>query len=66
MTIMMRWGLTVVPFWQVLLSWLINSLTAIMIIWVASRLFRLGMLRYGQRLMLASILTAIHPDGNRD
>jgi ABC-2 type transport system permease protein len=66
MTIMMRWGLTVVPFWHVLLSWIINSLTAIMIIWVASRLFRLGMLRYGQRLMLKSILTAIFPNVNRD
>ena len=65
MTIMMRWGLTVVPFWQILLSWLINGLTAVMIIWIASRLFRLGMLRYGQRLMLKSIFSAILPDRYR-
>ena len=62
MTIMMRWGFTVVPFWQVLLSWLSTGLTAITIIWVASRVFRLGMLRYGQRLTLKSTLTAILPD----
>lgn len=62
MTIIMRWGLTVVPFWQVLLSWLINSVTAVVIIWIASRLFRLGMLRYGQRLLFKSIFIAILPD----
>ena len=66
MTIVMRWGLTVVPFWQVFLSWLINCLTAVLIIWIASRLFRLGMLRYGQRLMLKSIFSAILPAGKRD
>ena len=66
MTILMRWGLTVIPFWQILLSLLINCLTAFMIIWIASRLFRLGMLRYGQRLILKSIFVAILPDVNRE
>jgi ABC-2 type transport system permease protein len=65
MTIMMRWGFTVIPFWQVAVSWFICSLSGIVIIWIASRLFRLGMLRYGQRLTLKSAFSAILPGRNQ-
>ena len=61
MTIIMRWGFTVIPIWQVALSWLICVVTGIVIIWIASRLFRLGMLRYGQRITLKGAFTAILP-----
>ena len=39
MTIIMRWGFTEIPIWQVVLSWTICVVTGIMVIWIASRLF---------------------------
>ncbi|MFC1996679.1 ABC transporter permease [Chloroflexota bacterium] len=61
MTIIMRWGFTVIPVWQVAMSWFICMVTGIMVIWIASRLFRLGMLRYGQRVSLKSAIRALRP-----
>ncbi len=61
MTIIMRWGLTVIPIWQVALSWIICVITGIGVVWIASRLFRLGMLRYGQRITLKGAFTALLP-----
>jgi ABC-2 type transport system permease protein len=59
MTIVMRWGFTTIPFWQIAISWIISVITAFFVIWVASRVFRLGMLRYGQRITLKSALGAL-------
>lgn len=56
-TILMRWGLTVIPFWQLAASWLLLVASAAGSVWLAARVFRLGMLRYGQRLSLKGILT---------
>jgi len=61
MTIIMRWGFTHIPLWQIALSWFICSTVALIVIWIASRLFRLGMLRYGQRVELKSALIALRP-----
>jgi ABC-2 type transport system permease protein len=61
MTIVMRWGFTIVPLWQVAISWLICVVSGIAIIWIASRIFRLGMLRYGQRITLKAALAALRP-----
>ena len=61
-TITMRWGFTVIPFWQLVLSWLILVATATFLVWVAARIFRLGMLRYGQRLKLKSTLATIRAE----
>lgn len=58
-TVMMRWGMSTVPLWQVGLSWGILVGTAVAAIWFASRIFRLGMLRYGQSLSLRDTLTAV-------
>ncbi len=55
-TILMRWGLTVIPFWQLAASWLLLVASAAGSVWLAARVFRLGMLRYGQRLSLKGIL----------
>lgn len=55
-TILMRWGLTVIPFWQLAVSWLLLVASATGSVWLAARVFRLGMLRYGQRLSLKGIL----------
>ena len=45
-----------VPLWQVLVSVLIQCLCAVGTLWLASKAFRLGMLRYGKRLRLNEIL----------
>ncbi len=50
MTIAMRNTFYSVPTWQVALSVGIQTISAFGAIWLASRAFRLGMLRYGQRL----------------
>jgi ABC-2 type transport system permease protein len=49
-TITMRWGVTVIPFWQLALSWLLVGGTALAGVFVAARVFRTAMLRYGQPL----------------
>ena len=50
MTIAMRNLFYSVPAWQVAISICVQTLSALGAIWLASRAFRLGMLRYGQRL----------------
>jgi ABC-2 type transport system permease protein len=50
MTIAMRNMFTAVPLWQAAVSAIIQSACALGALWLAGRAFRLGMLRYGQRL----------------
>ena len=50
MTIALRIGFTTIPAWQFIASVIILVLSAIGAVWLAGRAFRLGMLRYGQRL----------------
>jgi ABC-2 type transport system permease protein len=49
-TIAIRSGFIVVPTWQIGLSLGILILFAVVSVWFAGRAFRLGMLRYGQRV----------------
>jgi ABC-2 type transport system permease protein len=50
MTTAMRNLFYSVPTWQVILSVFVQIISSLGAIWLASRAFRLGMLRYGQRL----------------
>ncbi len=50
LTLPMRAVLTDIPAWEIVLTILLLILTAVGAIWLASRAFRLGMLRYGKRL----------------
>jgi ABC-2 type transport system permease protein len=50
MTILLRMGFTVIPVWEIFVSALLLTLTAIGSLWVAGRAFRMGMLLYGKRL----------------
>jgi ABC-2 type transport system permease protein len=59
LTISMRWGLGTVPLWQVGIAWVLLVATAIFMIWAAARVFRAGMLRYGQALDLRAAAAAI-------
>jgi ABC-2 type transport system permease protein len=56
-TIMMRWSLTTIPLGQLVASWLLLILATGGSLWIAARVFRMGMLRYGQRLKLPRVLT---------
>ena len=59
LTVTMRWSLTVVPVWQMVLSWVLLVTTAGFSVWAAGRVLRVGMLRYGQRLDLRAALRAL-------
>jgi ABC-2 type transport system permease protein len=55
LTIITRAGFTQVPFWQIALSVTILVLCAVGSLWLAGRVFRLGMLSYGKRLPILDI-----------
>jgi ABC-2 type transport system permease protein len=51
-----RISLTTVPAWQIGLSFVLMSLTILAILWVASRIYRVGILMYGKKPNLPEIL----------
>lgn len=55
MTMLVRDGLTVLPWWDIAASSAIQILSAGLVIWLAGKAFRAGMLRYGKRLSLREI-----------
>ncbi|MCA9935352.1 MAG: ABC transporter permease [Ardenticatenaceae bacterium] len=59
LTVIMRWSLSVVPMWQMVLSWFILVGTAVLSVIASARIFRVGMLRYGQRMRWKSIVAAV-------
>lgn len=63
-TVTIRWGLTAIPAWQLGISWLLLTGSAVFGVWAAARIFRAGMLRYGQPLRLPAIMAALRGDGH--
>lgn len=61
LSILTRWSLTDIPLWQMALSWAILAFTALCSLYLVSRVLRVGMLRYGQRMSLRQILAAAVP-----
>ena len=59
MTISLRNIFSVVPAWQVAVSAAVQALAALGALWLAGRAFRLGMLRYGQRLRWGELLKGV-------
>jgi len=59
LTISMRWALGSVPLWQIGLSWILLTSSALLTVWAAARVFRAGMLRYGQPLTLKGMIAAV-------
>ena len=57
-TVSLRWGLSAIPAWQMLLSWSLMVASALLSVWAAARIFRAGMLRFGQRLSFGEVLAA--------
>ena len=58
-TVMMRWAINVVPLWQMVLSWLILMGSAFLSVYASAKIFRVGMLRYGQGMRLRGVLAAV-------
>jgi ABC-2 type transport system permease protein len=59
LTISLRWGLGTVPVWQLGTGWVLLVATTAFMVWAAARIFRAGMLRYGQPLTFSSALNAL-------
>lgn len=55
-TLPIRAVLTNIPVWQIILSVSLLFASAIIAVWLASRAFRLGLLRYGKSLSLREII----------
>jgi len=55
MTMPVRIMAEVPPFWQIALSILINCLTIAGLVWLAARVYRVGMLMYGKRATIPEI-----------
>jgi ABC-2 type transport system permease protein len=59
LTVALRWNMTTIPVWEMIVGWLLTAISAGFMVWAAARIFRMGMLRYGQRLDLKSMLHAV-------
>ena len=59
LTVALRWSMTTIPLWQMVTGWVLVTASAVFMVWAASRIFRLGMLNYGQRLSLRTVLRAV-------
>jgi ABC-2 type transport system permease protein len=59
LTVSLRWGLGTIPVWQLGLSWILLVLTMFVMLWIAVRIFRAGMLRYGQTLTVRGALASL-------
>lgn len=58
-TVMLRWATSVIPLWQLAASWLLLVASAVLGMWASARIFRAGMLRYGQSLDLRAAFSAV-------
>ncbi len=63
LTVSLRWGLGTVPLWQIGISWVLLVAATVLMVWAAARIFRAGMLRYGQPLNLKAAMAAIRAIG---
>jgi ABC-2 type transport system permease protein len=59
LTISLRWGFGSIPAWQLVVSWFLLTATTLFMVWAAARIFRAGMLRYGQPLTLKGMIAAV-------
>lgn len=55
MLMMMRIGIVNPPVWQILLSMLIMVATILAFVWIAGRIYRIGILMYGKRPSIAEL-----------
>jgi ABC-2 type transport system permease protein len=44
------------PFWQIALAIVINAAAIVALVWLTSRVYRVGMLMYGKRASIPEVL----------
>ena len=44
------------PFWQIALSFIIGCVTVVLLLWLASRIYRIGMLMYGKKATIPEVV----------
>lgn len=59
MTMMLRMGATEIPLWEIIASLAVTVTGGIGLLWLSARVFRAGLLLYGQRMSLRRILGAL-------
>jgi len=64
LTVALRWSVTVIPVWQLVVGWMVLVAAAAGSIWASARVLRVGMLRYGQRLSWQSVVRAVTGQGS--
>lgn len=57
--ILLRFGLTNVPTWQIALSLTLQVVSVFVVMWLSAKVFRLGMLMYGKRLTPRALWQAL-------
>ena len=57
-TITMRWAVSTIPTWQLISSLIILTCSSLLSVWIATRVFRFGMLQYGQNFKVKHIVNA--------
>jgi len=55
-TMMVRIATQTPPFWEIALSLLIGAATVVFLVWVASRIYRIGMLMYGKKATIGEVV----------
>lgn len=63
LTVAIRWSATAIPLWQFIVGWVVLAVCAAAGVWAAPRVFRQGMLRYGKRMTLRSLVGALRAHG---
>ncbi len=60
LALLLRYNMTAVPAWQIVAAIGLLALSVAGAMWLAARIFRIGMLRYGQAVKIGEIAAAIH------
>jgi ABC-2 type transport system permease protein len=55
-TMMVRIATQTPPFWQIALSFVIGVATVVFLVWVAARIYRIGMLMYGKKATIGEVV----------
>ena len=58
-TMMIRLAVSDVPLWEVVASLAVLLLTGVALLWISARVFRAGLLMYGQRMSLRGVFAAL-------
>ena len=62
-TMMIRLAVSDVPLWEVVASLAVLLLTGLALLWISAGVFRAGLLMYGQRMSLRSVIVALRQAG---